>query len=76
MGLLLWKTTNADAIMNGNEDHTANTDETLNNGYHDTRYVDIYPVLVWYMQARFLRCVAERNSARRGKGADDCATEW
>jgi hypothetical protein len=32
--------------MDGNEDHTTNTDETLYNGYHDTRYVNTYPVLI------------------------------
>jgi hypothetical protein len=62
--------------MNGNEDHTANTDKTLYDGYHDTRYVNIYPVLIWYLQARFLRYVAERSPSRHGNGADKCDAEW
>jgi hypothetical protein len=45
MVLLLWTATNADSNMDGNEDHMANADKALYNGYHDTRYVNIYPVL-------------------------------
>jgi hypothetical protein len=39
--------------MDGDEDHTTNMDETNDNGYHDTRYsryVNIYPALIWYLQ--------------------------